>query len=1562
MPKRKSLGVDNDSFAVRWHSFADMNTPSADIMSSPDPLNDTVEQSVMPPPSTRRVVRSSQRSSRFSSMGLGTSPRKQTFELEVGDNKAPQKLLVTVETEEPSATAGPSSARRKLFQDSPYLPISRRREMATTTTTVPLKGAIEDDNNATPRKRGRPRKTNGTPLPSAGTKRKSITPMHGSPRRRQRTTKDTDTDTPNKSADSNAQPTPGTKRRGRPPKNRLVDPPNATEDEQNARGISETSNRSESQALDKIEVAGDASDLPSLRADDSQADNDVTLVITPSEAEANQLRANRTANISAPAQQSEPDSDIWMATLDDEPTPRPGSRATQNAPAPSSPDHGRADDSSDFGDYGFGPAGSDVSSADEPQSDTRPGNEDTVAAGEDFSMIFMDSLPSLQASMRSSVREIAENDIGEETSLIINNTLESLRQSLQDRDRPNVNKETAEQDKEPQPSAPAPAEPRDELRQSTIRPPMTFSPNRNLSSIWRQTPRRMGSSPLRRQVLQSNARDNPDAEYRGSPLATQRQDSSHLEIDNSNLYDDSFSEIPDAVLEAATPRRPRAMAKKAPSETEDVEMGDADLVQFEDEPQQAEIQQQEQVVEEQGAEAEQEAVEDQESVEEQEQQEAEPPAASVGSVVSRSDGGRLPTPDDTPPNIDFGNNTAPKSTSVSQSPARSASSRNSPPRNSSPAPATQAQVPPETIEIEDEVVDQAVETTGQVTNGAIVEVEELADNDDEPIMDMTIMPEPDDHSVPDDQPLEETIMEDLVEEEPEEAQEIPEIVVPQQPRLSLEAEMQQPEVTPLNQLTSPIQEPQSLPDVPPERVRRPTLSPIMRAGRALQSVTSDPPTPEARDHHLRSPFRRSASRELGPRVTQPNLRTNASPGKSRPFTETAQIPKGDEVYDDPFRTNTRHTGQASFMEALERRSAGSSPRHRRTMSRESAASSTHFQAPSEGGMSWVDREGPISDNLRGDVPLEAFARSTARPPEPQSISHGQLDGTVDDADDETEDAGDDMDLWEFEAQRSSPHAARQPSPARKPESPIPRRSTLPSPWRRQTNKGTQRPPTTADQTRNELEENEEHLEEETAPQPDNMDVAQDEPSQAEEYSLVTQREVPQESDKAPATAKANRFDLSTFFSSPAAIPGMLADKLSPLKMSVFGARPTETEPQPMETAHTLPTSSMFPQLPQQELVPRGQPRAGFFSPIRPVQPLARRGLSEEPENDEYSRSDSRSNMSSPSRQATASPRQDERDASMQETSEQQNDGEQQEELDEEGTEVLEEEEGEDQVSEPLPSVPQKMNFTPQRRNPSQSFFKASTQAAAPDPAPILSSSATTPPRMQLTHADIQKWQQQTSNASEDSPERSTASTLLRPLPPKNASPIKSSLRSPLKPHTPGRVVEFTSSVLSPIEQAKVRHQRRLSNSSAASQSSTGAQRPRVRALPHQTANKENNTIPQIPIYNEKLPTKQTHPEPLSQTVWTRRHWLLLDDLLQQRRQGPFRLHFERYSDQYLGKTVASQGESMTLERWHLDCVDAFKAQVGGWDEAALVKRLFALILGEEKRSRGAGKPARVMFH
>ncbi|KAH6960877.1 hypothetical protein DER45DRAFT_482569 [Fusarium avenaceum] len=1537
-----------------------MNTPSADIMSSPDPISETVEQSVMPS-STRRVVRSSQRSSRFSSMGMGmgTSPRKQTFELEVGDNKAPQRLLVTVETEEPTVTAGPSSARRKLFQDSPYLPVARRRDMATTTTTVPLKGAIEDqtnDPNATPRRRGRPRKTNGTPLPGAGTKRKG-TPISGTPRQRQRTSKDTDT--ADKTTENNAQPTPGTKKRGRPRKNPLVEPPG---DFGNAphQAITSTTDDIQKQQAFAPEAFDDTTDLPSLRADDSQADNDVTLVFTPSEAEANQLRANRTANNTATALQSEPDSDIWMATLDDDPTPRPASRATQAAPAPapSSPGHGEGDGSSDFGDYGYGPAGSDVSSADDPQSDIRPGVDDT-AAGEDFSMIFMDSLPSLQASLRSSVQEITENDIGEETSMIINNTLESLRQSLQDRDRPNTDEGTAKQgEKSQQSKEPRPAEPQEQLRQSTIRPPMSFSPGRSLSARWLQSPRRIGS-PLRHEVLKSSVRENSDTpEYRGSPLASQRQDSSRLENEESNLYDDSFSEIPGVVLEAATPHRPRAAVKDLLSESNDVEMEDAQLIQLDEEPQEPEHQDDEQVLEGQ------EGQEEREEQAEQEEEEVDPPTASNVSAVSRSDAGRLPTPDDTPPNIEVGSDNVQKSTGVSQSSARSASSRGSSLKNSSPAPQTQAQTEPEVIEKAPETVD-----------------DEPVNEDDELMMDDGVsLQEPDDHSDLEDHILEETFTEQP-EEEHEEEEALPEAPAAQKARLSLETENQQAEVTPLNQLTSPIQEHITLPEMVSERASRPTLSPIVRAGRALQSVTSDPPSPEAHDHHLRSPFRRSATRELGPRETQSNRRTSASPGKSRAFPDAGQIPQDNELYEhDPFGTHTRHTGQSSFMEALERSSRGSSPRHRRTASRESMASSIRFQAPSEGGLSWVDNEGPISDNLRGDVPLEAFARSTARHQKSPSISHGQMDGTVDDADDETEDAGDDMDLWEFEAERSISQSTRQPPAERKPESPVHRRSNIPSSWRRQPTRETQPAARVEHQTRREIEEAEESVDEEVAPQAEPMETTHEEPSQAEEYSLVTNKETAREA-KAPATAKPTRFDLSTFFSSPAAFPGMLADKLSPLKkMSGFGTRPAE--PEPVETEQTLPTSSMFPQVPQHELAPRAQPRAGFFSPIRSVQPALRREVSEEPERELRSRSNSRSHKTSPSEHSEVSARQEEHDVSVQEMSEQEQESEQQEDTEQEEPDELDEaeeveepeeledlEEEEAQATESLPSVPQKVNFTPQRRQPRQSFFKTSTQAAAPAqaadpaPAPVPITGEPTPPRMQLTHADIQKWQQQTSNGSDDSPERPPARPILRPLPPKNASPYKSSLRSPLKPHTPGRVVEFTSSVLSPVEQAKVRHQRRLSNSSAASQSSAGVQRPRSGPPPRQTANKENNTLHEVPMSKIGLPIKQPRPEPLSQTVWTRKHWLLLDDLLQQRRQGPFRLNYERYSDRFLGKMVTSHGEAMTLERWHLDCVDAFKTQVGGWDEAALAKRLFALIIGEQRRNQeGAAKPARVMFH
>jgi hypothetical protein len=54
----------------------------------------------------------------------------------------------------------------------------------------------------------------------------------------------------------------------------------------------------------------------------------------------------------------------------------------------------------------------------------------------------------------------------------------------------------------------------------------------------------------------------------------------------------------------------------------------------------------------------------------------------------------------------------------------------------------------------------------------------------------------------------------------------------------------------------------------------------------------------------------------------------------------------------------------------------------------------------------------------------------------------------------------------------------------------------------------------------------------------------------------------------------------------------------------------------------------------------------------------------------------------------------------------------------------------------------------------------------------------------------------------------------------------------------------------------------------------------------------------------------------------------------------------------LGKNVYAQGEKMKLEQWHLEVVDEFRGYVPGWEEAVVAKRVFALIVGEERRALG----------
>ncbi|KAL5347442.1 hypothetical protein ACLOAV_007754 [Pseudogymnoascus australis] len=153
----------------------------ADILSSsPDPLNDTPTFS-----SPSKSIRPSR--ARRSQQMFGSSPSKQTFELDVGNGISPQKIRVTVEAENNKENSYPEFSDLRSPSPSPYYASSRRPNTRTTTTTVPLKGLSdsEEDSPAAPPKRGRgrPRKSIGTPVP-AKPKSRNATPAGKSPRRR----------------------------------------------------------------------------------------------------------------------------------------------------------------------------------------------------------------------------------------------------------------------------------------------------------------------------------------------------------------------------------------------------------------------------------------------------------------------------------------------------------------------------------------------------------------------------------------------------------------------------------------------------------------------------------------------------------------------------------------------------------------------------------------------------------------------------------------------------------------------------------------------------------------------------------------------------------------------------------------------------------------------------------------------------------------------------------------------------------------------------------------------------------------------------------------------------------------------------------------------------------------------------------------------------------------------------------------------------------------------------------------------------------------------------------
>lgn len=148
------------------------------MLSSPDPLNDD-------PIYTSPIKSRFSGLSRQSQPRRSASPRKQTFELDVGNQKSPQKIRVTIEADSSDKeNAGGASARTQVSPTKKRALATRRTER-TVTTTVPVKGLedSEDDVDASPSttpkgNRGRPRRSN-TPVKS---KPRNLTP--GGSRRR----------------------------------------------------------------------------------------------------------------------------------------------------------------------------------------------------------------------------------------------------------------------------------------------------------------------------------------------------------------------------------------------------------------------------------------------------------------------------------------------------------------------------------------------------------------------------------------------------------------------------------------------------------------------------------------------------------------------------------------------------------------------------------------------------------------------------------------------------------------------------------------------------------------------------------------------------------------------------------------------------------------------------------------------------------------------------------------------------------------------------------------------------------------------------------------------------------------------------------------------------------------------------------------------------------------------------------------------------------------------------------------------------------------------------------
>ncbi|KAM9881160.1 hypothetical protein VDGL01_04786 [Verticillium dahliae] len=807
---------------------------------------------------------------------------------------------------------------------------------------------------------------------------------------------------------------------------------------------------------------------------------------------------------------------------------------------------------------------------------------------------------------------------------------------------------------------------------------------------------------------------------------------------------------------------------------------------------------------------------------------------------------------------------------------------------------------------------------------------------------------------------------------------------------------------------------------------RPSLSPIVRAGLALQSVTSEASSPISRQNSLGSPFRpatnatpghtasRSIERPHSNHVVPSSSKLIATETpKQRPTTSADQsasqsgakftgarkgwfpplsniLQAGAKFFSPTAVTSARE--QASLespaaklvardpSQSLNRMSDSfASGREQEVVASSGDSDSLHVAPPHEEESSWmVDEQSPAaapreetvfqhqatSPSL--SVAFGSVAGYSSHAHEPSVVAPTQNSPPHATAAGEDED---EEDIWEVEAQRDTPKGSRQ--------QPFGKRSSV-----RGTGSLRQKPFGTSPRKRHHPYVKARPV----VPSPWTKAGKENEPLGDEVTGLTPAKaqaaEAARSVQKSAQSSRQNK--MLSFFSSPALLPGMENAQAALERKRRDLAAQEEAANRPAESLiHVLQTSNtMFPTVPFKSANPFANARAPAPSSLRKS--------------------------------------------------------------------VL------------APSTPD--------RSQVQSRGKSTQKSLGVSKLSFAPTQSATPVRTHLSHADIEKWQEDSAlEESSSSPDHRLR--FLRTLPPKNASPSKSAMRSPLKAHTPGPVVEWDSGVESPMTQAQKRFERELEQAAvddfarrqweaqhSATRKSLSRQRTVSEVATHddEVSNEEVNEedarqelvgdddnnvemidAPSVETEEElssspprtqlasnqpressqqrglsielelqlqrermeqyalerqealrrqkeeiELANQQRLEEekrakelkeiereryrkqavaewdqPLSRTVWGDTHYRYMHRLIKMRRKGPFNYvfpeDFERRTGWLMGQTVLAHDETqqrLVLNAWHLNVIDVFMSEVKGvWDELELAIRLFSIVVMERLR-------------